>query len=333
MIINGSSADTFQQCRTKVWNWRELRLEPVREAEPLTIGSSFHAGQAALYKGASLIEAQQLVEETYHAEKGPQMVLPEEQEQIRINIRFAQNSIAEHAKHWANDPFEVLMPEVKFRVELPGTEHHCWFVHRLLHPDETYTIEHSFSHPEWSQCNDPKCWQPHFYTGTTDAVIVWRSTIWLLEHKTTGIFSPQYIDGFRMSKQPRGYLYGISKSTGVRPRGFILNVIQKPRKDAKDKTKPVGFVREPFVVEDRELVEYEKWITQVANDYETAFRTGNIYQNNHSCLSYNRRCYYWNSCLTGQHDEHEYAQRPSDYVDDQYYEVLGLQKDQPNVNS
>lgn len=327
MILNSSSGGTFQECREKVWNWRELRLESKREAEPLTIGAAFHAGLAAVYKKAPLEDSLSLIRDVYLAEMGTQMILPEERPLIEQNIAFAQNSLREYQKYWKDEPIQVLMPEVKFRVALPDTMHHCYFVHRLLHPDDPNTKLYAPS--EWEVnskqphlCEDKRCWHPHYYTGITDAVITWQNQIWLGEHKTSGIFSELYLDRFRMDKQPRGYLYGIEKSIGVRPKGFILNVIKKPRKDAKDPTRPTGFVREPFLVSDRELEEFEKWAIQVSQDYEEAFRTGNIYQNNHSCVSYNRRCPYFNSCLRGEHDLEEFSQRPNDYVDEQYLELV-----------
>lgn len=316
MIINGSSASVFQQCRQKAWNWRELRLQSKREAEPLTIGSAFHAGQAALYKGASLSEASQLVSDTYYEEMGPQMILPEEQKLVSQNIRFAQNSIAEHAKHWKGDPMEVLMPEVKFRIALPSTEHHCFFMHRRLYAHEP----ESYSRIEG--CEDKRCYIPHYYTGTTDAVVSWKGMVWLLEHKTSAIFSDLFLDRFRLDTQPRQYLLGIWKSTGVRPRGFLLNVIRKPRKDSSDPTMPTGFIREPYLVSDRELVEAEDGLRRLATNYELAFRTKDIYKNTDSCTSYNRRCYYFNSCLSGGVDPDEYVVRKSDYVEDQYNDLL-----------
>jgi hypothetical protein len=273
-----------------------------------------------MYKGATLAQAKQIVEDTYHSEKGPQMILPEEEQLIRTNIAFAQNSVEEHAKHWKNEPLEVLMPEVKFRIPLPDTEHHCWFVHRRIAALAVECPKGWETDPD--KCTANECWHPHYYTGTTDAVVSWRGMIWLLEHKTTSIFSDMYLDKFRLDTQPRQYLLGITRSTGVRPKGFLLNVIRKPNKNASDPTRPTGFIREPYLVEDRELQEAEDGLRRIATNYEEAFRTKDIYKNTDSCTSYNRKCYYFNSCLRGEIDPDEFVTRPSDYVDEQYEELL-----------
>lgn len=321
MILNGSSAQTFQQCRQKAWNWRELRLESKREAESLTIGAAFHAGQAARYKGASESEIRTIVETTYRAEMGEEMVLPEEEQLIVRNIRFAQNSILEHSRHWKDESFQVLMPEVKFRVALPESEHHCWFVHRKIENDFMRERYHRETN---TGCLNKDCYQPHYYTGTTDAVISTRNVVMLLEHKTTSVFSDLFLEKFRLDKQPRQYIYGIWKSTGIRPSGFILNVIRKPNKNAADPTRPTGFARESYIVSDRELADVEKELIQIANNYETAFRLQDIYKTSDTniCIAYNRKCYYFNSCVTGEIDPSEYSQRAADYVDDQYDEIL-----------
>jgi hypothetical protein len=305
-----------------------------REAEALMTGEAFHVGVAHLFATRDVAQSEALAEACYRKRLVGQMILPEEQALIEQQIELSKRAVRKYADHYKNEPFEVLMPEVKFRVALPNTEHHCWFVHRIL---DELTNEPGNSRDHLSgfdsdpaRCRYKECMQPHWLMGRTDAVISWNNLIWLLEHKTSVNTGQIFYDRFRLDKQTTGYLYGIWKQTGMRPHGFLLNVIKKPNAQAA-KTNPfnVTFEREPFIRDEATLDEFEHEISLIANDYETAFRTGNIYKNESSCTNYNRKCYYLNRCENHQQsDDDEFRKRNPDYVDLEYYDLLGIDKPQ-----
>lgn len=332
MILNISRAKQFQECRQKAYNWHELRLMAWREAEALMTGEAFHTGIAHYFSTRDVKASQAIAEARYRERLAGQLILEEEKAFLEQRIELSRRMISRYAEHYQNEPIEVLMPEVKFMIPLPGTEHHCWFIHRIEHPDipfEECPIETNRKGVHWGDLRSEEgfhCEAPHYLTGRTDAVISWSNMIWLLEHKTAVSTGDIFYKRFRLDKQTTGYIYGIWQATGMRPHGFLLNVIKKPRADvAKRDPFAISFEREPFIRDDRTLEEFETDIIRIANDYELAFRTGNIYKNENSCTSYNRECYYMHLCENHQEiDPEEFRPRGRDYVDLAYYELLGL---------
>jgi hypothetical protein len=123
-------------------------------------------------------------------------------------------------------------------------------------------------------------------------------------------------------------MYGIWKQMGVLPEGFILNVIQKPYKNAKDQLS-VGFGREPYMRSSEDLERFARELAAQANDYERAFAAADngdisqVYMNTKSCTNYNRQCYYMDYCQRGfVAFEDEFSKRGLDYVEEEYTKLL-----------
>jgi hypothetical protein len=250
------------------------------------------------------------------------MVLPEERIQVEQQIEMSKRAVVMFADEYAKADYTVLWPEVEFFTPIPGTEHHCHFVHRILHP-KAPPSDPTTGSPE--PCKDERCFHPIYFTGRTDAVITLQSVIWLLETKTSAMTGNIFFDRFYLDFQPTGYLYGIWKQTGVRPHGFLLNVVKKPQKRAADQFN-VTFEREPYLRTDEDLQRFEHELIIQAQDYEDAWEKKRIYMNTKSCTNYNRRCYFWDLCKRhGEMIDGEFRLRNRDYVDLAYYKLLGLE--------
>jgi hypothetical protein len=336
VIANISRISQFQECRRKAWNWHERRLMSTREAESLLVGGAFHKGVAVYFAEKDVEKAVVATEKEYRDRIEEQvsrgmLVLPEEQVIIERNIELSRRMVALYAEHFKTEDFQVVMPEVEFMVELPNTHHHCWFAHRLLHPDVPFQkcagqdFPNSLLRTSETLEHYPHCVQPHFIKGKTDGIINWKKMLWLLEHKTSAMTGDIFFSRFQLDFQPTGYMYGIWKATGIRPHGFLLNVAKKPNKKALDQFN-VAFEREPYLRSDVDLERFEREFILQCNDYEEAFRDGKIYMNTKSCTNYNRRCYYLDLCLRGNETPHpgEFRDRGPDYVDLSYYKLLGL---------
>lgn len=334
MIINTSRIHQFKECRQKTWNWNELHLKAHREETPLLVGSGFHKGLAVINtKSGTLETAVDASEAEYKLRANWDKMLDAEKKVYQKDIDLIRSMVQVYGEYYINEQYQMLAPEVAFCVPLPNSEHHCWYVHKLLHPDERFGIHYKESSGEigmWD-CDDPKCWQPHYLTGTSDAVIVWNHVVYLMEHKTTAYDlyndSPQsknYVRQWQLNDQATAYIYGIWKSLKVKPHGVLLNVVIKPRKNAAN---PVfNFYREAFLRSDEDLQRFETETIRVANNYETAMRTHDIYMNPSACFNYNRECYYRPMCLN--HREAlpgEFQERPADYVELSYYKLLDLE--------
>ena len=340
MIINISRTKNFQSCRQFAWNWDELRLAPQREADPLIVGEGYHLGSEIISQSANVQDAMKAAEARMRERYAGQLILPEERPDIERNIEFVKRAVEQWAINYDRADFRVLWPEVNGCVALPNTEHHCWFCHKILKPDVKY-------HPAGCM-KDDRCWQPHFFKFRTDGIIEMYKKVWLLEQKTTSRDDDKFWAKWNLEFQTRGYCYGVWKTTGVRVSGFLLNAIIKhskqvtingQRKYQLDPTN-VGFGREPYLVTEEDLADFEHDITGLANAYEEAFcdkahndKSLKIFKNTEACFDWNRRCQYWELCKRHQVvHEGEFRTRSNDYVNNEYYTLLGLSIPGDNAN-
>lgn len=325
MILNNSRAEQFNTCKQLAYNQDELGLAPHRTAQALLVGSGFHAGKVAInQKQGDLESAADAAEQEYMLRANWADLLPEEKKLAQADINLVRSMVKAYGEYYINENYELLASEVKFCTPLPNTEHHCYYFHKLLVKLGQASEENQL------ECKDPRCWQPHYLTGTTDAVIQWNRLVWLQEHKTTAYDlyndSPQsknWIRNWYLSTQASTYIYGIWKSLGVRPHGVLLNVVIKPRKNAANPQ--FKFYREAFLRTEEQLARFEKNVSLLADDYEYRMRTGAVWQDPSGCFKYNRQCDFHNSCVTGEVRQGEFRQREPDYVNAAYYKILGLE--------
>jgi hypothetical protein len=335
MIINISRAKAFQQCRQYAYNWDELRLTSYREADPLVVGEGYHLGSEVISQSADVNAAVAATEKRMRERYAKSLILEEEKPDIERNIEWAKHAVSLWAENYDKADFRVLWPEVSGVVELPDTHHHCWFAHRKLNSDIPFedcpNNKTDYTPPE----AELGCWLPHHLAFRTDGVIEMYKHLWLLEQKTTSSTDRNnFWRKFELDHQVRGYVYGVWKKTGVLVDGVLINAIVKHNKQItvngrkKYQLDPtnIGFEREPILITKADLVDFENNIVKIANDYETAFRTGNIYKNTASCFNYNRQCYYFDLCKRGGVEvEGEFRQRDPDYVEEGYYKLLNIQ--------
>ena len=330
MIINISRTKSFAQCQQYAYNWDELRLYPHREADPLVMGEGYHLGSEVISKSADVNEAVTATEARMRERYAGQLILPEERSDIERNIEWAKHAVAQWAEHYNRADFRVLWPEVSGCVALPNSEHHCHFVHKLLHGTTHDSPEQTAEY-----CEDTRCHIPHFFAFRTDGIIEMYKHVWLLEQKTTSSTARNnFWQKFQLDNQIRGYCYGVWKTTGILVNGVLINAIIKHSKQVTvngekryqiDPTN-VGFEREPVLITKDDLLDFERELVLMANQYEHTFAHPElIVKNPSSCFVYNRACYYWERCKRHQQDfEGEFAPRKQDYVEQEYYKLLGL---------
>lgn len=325
MIINISRGNTFQECRQKAMYWSKHRIQGFKTADPLLLGGAYHKGLATFFAKNDMAQAVFSAEGQYRAdyEKQAEFILPEEKPLIERHVVWLQNSLVEFAKHYKAGDIQVIQPEVEFTVPLPGTEHHDHFFHDILFPNIPY------NECEWANAKHGPCHHPHYFRGKTDAVVEWNGKMWLFEHKTEARTGDTYFIRFLLDSQPTGYLYGIQRSTGLRPAGFILNIIKKPNAAFKgDPLSVVGFEREVYIRTDADLERFASELASLADDFEESFfNPRKVYMNTKSCTNWGRRCEYHEICLNhGSYNHAQFQHRPEwDYVELEYYKILGLE--------
>lgn len=300
-------------------------IVPIKTAEPLMLGSAYHAGTAMLTAKRDLDlgvkTALDYMDEEFNKQK---MILPEERTLHANNQRIMERMIKAQWSVWKTDAWTVLKPEVEFTVPVPGTEHHCHFIHALL-------VKVGYIDPNLPEkvCVDPRCWQPIRLRGKTDAVLSWNSLIWIMERKTSGMKQEIFWDQWYLSHQISGYVYGVRKATGLPINGVILEKAPKPARNQNPLTFDYSPEREPYLRSEADLQEFEDELIAIATDYEAAAASATphraFYRNPKSCCNYNRRCHFHATCKRGTGpQEGEFGKRELDYVELAYYDILGL---------
>lgn len=323
MIINQSRIKTFQRCQQLAHFEYERRLMVPSKAEALVTGTAAHEGFATLLSGRSVAESKLTANKSFDMQLDGEWLLPEEQQLYEQRKAFVHKAIEKYAANLPKEGFQVLHPEVKFRVAIPNTEHYCYYFWKAEHPTGTY--ENFLDAPV-----EQRYYKPIYYQGKTDAVVVAQGMIWLLEHKTSSDYRQTFWDNFLLDMQITGYIYGIWKSLGIRPSGAIINKLQKPNK--RQSIEATDVTSEAYLRSDEQVQYFETWITRAATLYEHIMPNRLHFFNTASCYDWNRACTFHDICkeanpdtLNGNSDEglaDRFIARPSDYVEESYLEIL-----------
>jgi len=299
------------------------------------MGEGYHLGSEVITKTASIEQAVNATEQRMRERYAGQTILKEEEPLIERNILWAKNAVRAWAEHYDRADFRVLWPEVSGCVPLPKTEHHCWFAHRYLYPDVLYDQcpAHDASRMDHLVVPPVKCWMPHYFAFRTDGVIEMYKHIFLLEQKTTSSTNRNnFWTKFILDNQIRGYVYGVWRATDVLVDGVLVNAIIKHSKQktfAGERTyeidpNNVGFEREQILVGKQDVLDFERELILLANQYEHLFSHPElIVKNPDNCFEWNRQCYYWDRCKRHDQDfEGEFKVRTPDYVEQHYVQIL-----------
>lgn len=359
MIINCSRAKVALTCWRKAFNNFHRGCEGERSFN-LIDGGAFHEAVAhglalpadhnwegAL--GAARTKFELAIEECGFIEM--------EKWKVEQHWEVIEKMVEIYKANYQSEEYTILQPECAFDVALPNTDHNCIFVHHLERigdrlvekwgpPSPEAIIEQRVRDPHYDDFDIEKrqcaCWQPHRLVGKTDALIKWKGTVWLMEHKTSAIKGEQFWDQWHIDIQPTTYMYGLWKATNLRPRGFILDMIYKPSEKqiaawnarrtvsaTKNVTDYMDYDRQAFLRTDEDLLRVERQYIDLMNEWESRIAgplTGQWPMANagHACRLYNRRCDYWTACLT--HDDPKefeaLGRRKPDYVNEKLVKLL-----------
>lgn len=347
MIVNISRAKTWFTCRRKYFDTYYRSLQGDRRSMNLVDGSAVHKGIAAGMATKDWDAAQAEAMKQFDVDIQAATLLPEEAYLVEQHKRVVTRILEVYRDGYATESYQVIQPECEFEIELPGSEHNCINMHWLdrngnhhwTKPIAQDIIEGVYS-PHMNVIGtydkDCACYQPHRFTGKTDAIVIWNGNIWLLEHKTTAISGQQFWSQWQLDIQPTGYIYGIWKALKVRPRGFVLNALVKPsegqvaswnksRKYGENKAIAdyIKYEREPFLRTEEDLQRVEHQLIGVCNDIESSIIKG--YEQGFymspvpgACVAYNRLCDFHAACSAHDSDSslESLSRRDPDYVDE-----------------
>lgn len=352
MIINGSRKKEASVCWRKVFNHYHRGLEGPRSMD-LVSGTAVHAANAVGFASGDWIAAKTAAFTAFDADVKLAAIPDEESWIVEEHWRIIEKVIDLYAANYPHSEWTLIQPECEFDVVLPGSMHACPFIHwydiedgceRWGVPPPDKILRRSVRRPHLTAAaaRKCKCWVPHHYVGKTDAIILNRGHLWLLDHKTTSlsIEGHQFWSQYILDDQLTGYLYGIRQATGILPNGFIINAVHRPsarqveaynkrRKNGelREASDYIDYQRQSFTREEADLWRYERNLVDFCNEWELRiwgeleFRPA-LHSN--ACTLYNRMCDYHTACLS--HEEcntlESLARRDVDYVDTKRAEQL-----------
>lgn len=332
MIINNTRARTALTCWEKAFRHYHQNLTAKTKSLDLAAGAALHAGIAegfsGRWDGAREVAVRKLREETEGM-----IWLPGEETEIEDYDRLLEVMLEKFKAAYDEEPMQIIQPECEFDVELPGPKHHCVWIHHFSHR------RLQVGPPSWQdilagnvvRCDCDNCLVRHRVVGKTDAVVNWKGAMWLQDHKTTSIEGEQFWRQFLIDIQPTIYLYGIWKSLGIMPSGFIINAIFRPSQrqvnsyNAKKRSgfrtgmaDYVRYSREAFLRTAEDMVRVERQLIGLCDEWEERIVSGRfpLAQTGSICTMYNRSCDFFELCCGHQYEDSGLPTREADYVDE-----------------
>ncbi len=325
MIIS-STRSSSTKCWRRTFNLYHRNLNGEKSMN-LVDGGAVHKGIAHGLATKDWAAAREVLSEGFKIEAATSTI-PEEQSFLladHLDMCLAILDVFE--ERVGHEPYTVVQPEAALDVPIPNSHHHCLWMHWRKHitpahglsywedqwrtptPDEILKKQ---VHPAHVEANKTcPCWTPHRVVGQTDAIVLWEGNMWLLEHKTTAITGDNFWAGFELDLQPTIYLWGIWKTLGIQPRGFILNALKKPsekqvsawnakRKDGLIKT-PKDYLdmeRQAILRSTEDLERAPAVLKALCDEWEWRMLRGDFRPalNKTVCVEYGRRCEFHTPC-------------------------------------
>jgi hypothetical protein len=280
LTLNQSRIVQHNNCKRKYYWTYELKLVPDKPQWALDVGKAAHEGLAALNDGRDKKTVMEATAASWTKSMKAVKFMPGEREMAADHFAKLVNMLEAYINHYEGvDDWVVLKPEVQGRVEV-GEGTGCFLIFR------------------------------------TDAIVTWRRSLFLLEHKTMAQNRADNFLKYHLDYQVTSYIYAITKLLKVRVAGVILNALIK--------TTIPQFKRDMFTRTDEQLVEWEfETVEQIREIMWRKKRVANgenpkmvWYKNTSECFRYGQ-CPYRQLCLKDSPTARaSYAKRPDDYVDD-----------------
>ena len=186
-----SGLSTFQTCRRRFLHRYVQGLVPVEKAHALRFGTVTHQWLEVWHRSGSIEAAQQVIDDAYANRAGD----PGE----KRDWHYQTAMLEAYAQQYPSEDFEVV-----------GLE--CEFSGPLRNPAPGGRRSRSFQ-----------------VRGKVDGVVRRGEEYLLLEHKTAGSLTGDYIERIAMDMQILLYCHYVRESLGYPVVGIIYNVLLKPR--------------------------------------------------------------------------------------------------------
>jgi hypothetical protein len=283
-LITNSMRRTFLSCRRKFWYGYERLLKPKQPYLPFVVGGEFHSALERWYKD-DIRNVRRIFKGMRRAMlKYQKMLLPPHLlDKLAVAEGMLSGMLAAYFDRYARD----------------------------LDKWEVVATEHTFSAPTGAEG-----WEAG---GKLDLLVREKKKLWVVEHKTTGDLSVNYVERLPLDDQIHQYVRGAQHDFG-KVEGVVYNVVMKSRLRQKKQESFEQFVRrvqgqyeeDPSKFFYRERLKLPKWslerfdrelavcaaeISRARNEGESAF-----YMNTNQCYGYGV-CPYAPLCSTRNPEE------------------------------
>lgn len=188
LYVDNSTLKAVARCSTEAMLRYAWGWTTPEDRAALRAGTAFHALAEAHFKGAPAPEALAAFDAAYR--EWADANVPAED-------RLAHGNLARIVRQWTETH---ALPALPFTVA----------------PD---LVEIGFAYPLTEDGSIVFC-------GRLDGVARYQDALYVLEHKTTGKLTPDWIDGYSLDSQLSGYLWAAQQHTGKPVVGAFLNAVE-----------------------------------------------------------------------------------------------------------
>lgn len=292
--IDWSTLESFLSCdRASEWKLVYGRCSKSRSA--LTYGAAIHAGLEVAARRTEGLSDEDLLRQALAATEIPFIEAPAQPGEWR-SYESACKTVTKYINHYKGEAMQVVehegQPLIEVGFSLPlGTIP----VNSELQYDHVTLVK-------GRQSDHPQNKTPLFienlhvnWTGIIDKVVSLHNKIWVLDHKTTSMFGPDYFDDFELSTQPIGYSWAMEQVLKQPLGGYIIDVIVggKPLKSGDQR---IEFHRHFYDRAQWKLDEWPKNTLQLVSDLVHNLTRGYFPQKTSHCRGKYGKCQYFDTC-------------------------------------
>lgn len=292
LSIDWSTIESFLSCdRAAEWKLVHGRCSKSRSA--LTYGAAIHAGLEVGARNQGKLPIPDLIRQAIAATEIPFIEAPAELGEWRT-FESAAETVAAYLTDYNGEDMKVLefegQPLIEVGFKLPLGE---------------IPIKGNLNYPKYMLVKDfdkdEESMEPLYienltvnWSGIIDKVVQLHNKTWVLDHKTTSMFGPDYFDDFELSTQPIGYQWAMEQVLGRPIDGYIIDVLvgRKPTKTGKGRE----FHRHFYPRSEWKLSEWPNNTLQLVSDLIHNLQRGYFPQKTSHCRGKYGKCQYFETC-------------------------------------
>jgi len=292
--IDWSTLESFLSC-DRAAEWKLVFGRTSKSRGALTYGAAIHAGLEVAARRTAGDDDTTVLRQALAATEIPFIESPPSISEWR-NYESACKTVTKYLEHYKGEAMQVLehegspLVEVGFSLPLGVIP----LKSTLQYDGETLVKNQQGCHPD----NKLPLFIENLHinwTGIIDKVVSLHGKTWVLDHKTTSMFGPDYFDDFELSTQPIGYSWAMEKVLGRQVDGYIIDVLVGGKPLVKGGQR-IEFHRHFYDRAQWKLDEWPKNTLQLVSDLVHNLTRGYFPQKTSHCRGKYGKCQYFDTC-------------------------------------